>query len=171
MTPILTLVVAVARNGIIGAGGTLPWKLSSDMARFKAATMGKPILMGRKTWDSLPKKPLPGRPNIVLSRDPNFRADGAWAYSDLEAALASARAMADEASADEICVIGGAQLYAALLPRADRIRLTEVDLSPEGDARFPALDPAEWIETERETVAPGPKDDAGFEVRVLERRI
>jgi dihydrofolate reductase len=170
LTPILTLVVAVAKNGVIGAGGALPWRLSSDMARFKAATMGKPILMGRKTWESLPKKPLPGRPNIVLSRDPNFRADGGWTYADHEASLAAARAMAEQTGADEICIIGGAQLYAATLPIADRIRLTEVNLAPDGDARFPALDDAEWVEIERETVAAGPKDDAGLVVRVLERR-
>ena len=93
MTPKLTLVVAVAKNGIIGRDGVLPWRLSSDMKRFKAATMGKPVLMGRKTWDSLPKKPLPGRQNLILTRDADFKADGAWVYTDLAAMLAASCAM------------------------------------------------------------------------------
>ena len=89
VTPKLTLVVAVAKNGVIGRDGDLPWRLSSDLKRFKAATMGKPILMGRKTWDSLPRKPLPGRPNLILTRDANFQAEGAWVYTDLAAMLAA----------------------------------------------------------------------------------
>ena len=164
----LTLIVAIARNGIIGAGGALPWRLSSDLKRFKAATMGKPILMGRKTWESLPKKPLPGRKNIILTRDANFIAEGGWVHASLEAALATARAMAEADGACEVCVIGGAQVYQATLPLAQRIVLTEVDLAPEGDAFFPALGP-QWREISREAVARGVKDDADFTVRVLER--
>lgn len=164
----LTLVVAVAKNGIIGREGGLPWRLSSDMKRFKAATMGKPVLMGRKTWDSLPKKPLPGRQNLVLTRDANFKAEGAWLYTDLAAMLAAARAMAESAGVEEACVIGGAQLYEATLPLADRIMLTEVNLAPEGDARL-NLDLSDWREVSREAVARGDKDDADFVVRVLER--
>jgi dihydrofolate reductase len=166
--PKLTLVVAVANNGVIGADGRLPWRLSSDMKRFKAATMGKPVLMGRKTWDGLPNKPLTGRPNLVLSRDPNVIAEGAWLYSDLAVMLAAARAMAEASGVEEVCVIGGAQLYEATLPRADRIVLTEVDLSPAGDAHL-RLDLSQWREVSREDVAAGPKDDASFVVRVLER--
>jgi dihydrofolate reductase len=168
--PLLTLVAAVARNGAIGRDGALPWRLSSDMKRFKAATMGKPVLMGRKTWDSLPRKPLPGRPNLVLSRDPEFRAEGAWSYSKLDAFLSAAAAMAESSGADEMCVIGGSLLYAETLPMADRIILTEVDLEPEGDAFFPRLDAAQWIETAVEEVEQGAGDDARFRVRVLERR-
>ncbi len=164
----LTLVVAVAKNGIIGREGGLPWRLSSDMKRFKAATMGKPVLMGRNTWDSLPKKPLPGRQNLVLTRDANFKAEGAWLYTDLAAMLAAARAMAESAGVEEACVIGGAQLYEATLPLADRIMLTEVNLAPEGDARL-NLDLSGWREVSREAVARGDKDDADFVVRVLER--
>ncbi len=134
MIPKLTLVVAVAKNGVIGRDGALPWRLSSDMKRFKAATMGKPVLMGRKTWDSLPRKPLPGRQNLILTRDADFKADGAWVYTDLAAMLAAARAMSEAAGVEEACVIGGAQLYNAVLPQADRIILTEVNLEPEGDA-------------------------------------
>lgn len=166
--PKLTLVVAVAKNGVIGRDGALPWRLSSDMKRFKAATMGKPVLMGRKTWDSLPRKPLPGRQNLILTRDADFKADDAWIYTDLSAMLAAARAMAEAAGAEEACVIGGAQLYNAVLAQADRINLTEVNLEPEGDAHL-ALDLSQWREVSRENVTAGPNDDADFIVRVLER--
>jgi dihydrofolate reductase len=166
--PKLTLVVAIAKNGVIGREGALPWRLSSDMKRFKAATLGKPVLMGRKTWDSLPRKPLPGRQNLVLSRDPNVVAEGAWLYTDLAAMLAAARAMAVAAGVDEVCVIGGAQLYNAVLPQADRIVLTEVNLAPDGDAHL-QFDLSHWREVSREDVAAGPNDDADFSVRVLER--
>ena len=168
MIPKLTLVVAIARNNVIGRDGALPWRLSSDMKRFKATTMGKPVLMGRKTWDSLPKKPLPGRQNLVLTRDADFVAEGAWVYTDLTAMLAAGRAMAEAAGAEEACVIGGAQLYNAVLPQADRIILTEVNLAPEGDARLD-LDLSQWREVSRENVAAGPNDDVDFLVRVLER--
>jgi dihydrofolate reductase len=168
VTPKLTLVLAIAKNGVIGRDGALPWRLSSDMKRFKAATMGKPVLMGRKTWESLPKRPLQGRANLVLSRDASFVAEGARLYTDLEAMLAAGRAMAQAAGVEEMCVIGGAQLYEATLPRADRIVLTEVNLAPEGDARL-ALDLSQWREVSRERVARGEKDDADFTVRILER--
>ena len=166
--PKLTLVVAIAKNGVIGRDGDLPWRLSSDLKRFKATTMGKPVLMGRKTWQSLPKKPLPGRPNLILTRDANFAADGAWVYTDLAAMVAAGRAMAETSGAGEACVIGGAQLYEAMLAIADRIILTEVNLEPSGDARL-ALDLAAWREISREHVERGEKDDADFVVRVLER--
>ncbi|MES1202105.1 MAG: dihydrofolate reductase [Pseudomonadota bacterium] len=168
--PKLTLVVAVGRNAAIGARGGLPWRLSSDMKRFRAATMGKPVLMGRKTWDSLPKKPLPGRANLVLSRDRAFRAEGGWTYSKLDALLAAGSAMAENAGVDEVCVIGGALLYAETLPLADRLVLTTVDLAPEADAYFPKLDAADWRQVSREDVPKGEGDDADFTVRVLERR-
>lgn len=168
--PKLTLVVAVAKNGVIGRDGGLPWRLSSDLRRFKAATMGKPILMGRKTWDSLKLRPLPGRPNLVLTRDAKFRADGAWVYTKLDALLAAGASMAETSRASEFCIIGGARLYADTLPLADRVRLTEVDLEPEGDVTFPGLDESAWVEVEREEVPQGPKDDAPFVVRVLDRK-
>ncbi len=168
VSPKLTLVVAVAKNGVIGRDGDLPWRLRSDLKRFKAATMGKPVLMGRKTWDSLPRKPLPGRANLILTRDADFKADGAFVFTDLAAMLAAARAMAEAAGAEEACVIGGAQLYNAVLPQADRIILTEVNLEPEGDAHLD-LDLSVWREIAREDVAAGPDDDADFVVRTLER--
>lgn len=168
MTPKLTFVVAVAKNGVIGRDGALPWRLSSDMKRFKAATMDKPVLMGRKTWESLHVCPLPGRQNLILTRDANFKADGAWVYTDLAAMIAAGRAMAEVSGAQEVCVIGGAQLYEATLPQAERIVLTEVNLEPEGDAVL-HFDRAQWREVSAEHVERGPKDDADFVVRVLER--
>jgi dihydrofolate reductase len=124
--------------------------------------------MGRKTWESLPKKPLVERDNLVLTRDAAFAAPGAWVYTSLDAMLAAARAMAGKSGVDEVCVIGGAQLYEATLPFADRIVLTEVNLEPQGDARL-ALDLAQWREVSREHVPRGEKDDADFVVRVLEK--
>lgn len=166
--PKLTLVVAVAKNGVIGRDGDLPWRLSSDLKRFKAVTMGKPVLMGRKTWDSLPRKPLTGRQNLILTRDADFRADGAWVYTDLAAMIAAGRAMAKEAGVVEVCVIGGAHVFNAVMPQADRIVLTEVNLEPQGDARLD-FDLSQWREISREDVAAGPNDDADFVVRILER--
>ena len=166
--PKLTLVVAIAKNGVIGRNGSLPWRLSSDLKRFKAVTMGKPVLMGRKTWESLPKRPLAGRANLVLSRDPNFRAEGGWNFTRLDALIAAGRAMAEESGAGEACVIGGAHLFEATLGLADRIVLTEVNLEPAGDTHF-AIDRTAWRESSHEAVAPGANDDADFVVRVLER--
>ncbi|XBQ15361.1 MAG: dihydrofolate reductase [Oceanicaulis sp.] len=167
--PRLVIVVAVAKNGVIGAGGDLPWRIPSDLKRFKAATLGKPVIMGRKTWESLPRKPLPGRANIVVSRSMDAAA-GAQIVSTPEAALDAAASAAAHAGAGEVCLIGGAQLYEAFLPQTDMVILTEVDLAPEGDAVFPRLDPADWREVSAETVAPEPGDDAGYTVRLLERR-
>lgn len=165
----ITIVAARARNGVIGREGDLPWRLSSDMKRFRALTMGKPVVMGRKTWDSLPRKPLDGRANIVLTRDARFRTPGAFIYSDMALALAAARAMVDASGVEEACVIGGAGVFAEALPHATRLELTEVDLDAEGDVRFPAFDESAWREIAREDVAKGAKDDAAFTVRTLER--
>lgn len=140
---ILTLIVAVADNGVIGRDGGLPWRLPGDLAHFKATTMGKPIVMGRKTWESL-GRPLPGRDNIVVTRDPAYVADGAAVAADLDAALAAA------GDAGEVMIIGGAEIYALALPRADRIHLTRVHASPEGDTHFPDLDLDRWREVARE---------------------
>lgn len=167
--PRLTLVVARARNGVIGKDGALPWRLSSDLKHFKAVTLGRPVLMGRKTWDSL-GKPLPGRPNIVVSRNPRVQAPGAWVFSDFAAARAAGQAMARASGADSVCVIGGAALYAEALPGADRIILTEVDAAPEGDAIMPPIDEAAFVETARTPLPQGPKDDHAALVRVLDRR-
>ena len=178
MIPRLSLVVARARNGVIGRDGGLPWRLRSDLQRFKALTMGKPCLMGRATWESLPLKPLPGRLNVVLTRDEGWGEQGeaktslgqALICTSLDEALEIAREQAVEDGVDEICVIGGAALYAATLPRAHRLHLTEVEAVPEGDTLFPAFDEAQWIEVFCERHEPGEKDDHAFVFRTLERR-
>ncbi|MEP7174179.1 MAG: dihydrofolate reductase [Aestuariivirga sp.] len=159
----ISFVVAVSRNGVIGRNGGLPWHISTDLKRFKAITMGKPLIMGRKTWESLPKKPLPGRPNIVITRQKNYRAEGASVVSDVPAALAAA------GQVEEICVIGGGEIFDMLLPQTERIYLTEVDLEVDGDTFFPPIDPAQWTETAREIHPRGPNDSAGFVLRVLDR--
>lgn len=168
--PHLALVVARARNGVIGRGGDLPWRLRSDLQRFKAVTMGKPCIMGRKTWDSLPLKPLPGRLNLVLSKDESFGPKGAVACLTLDEAIEIGREQAMEDGVDEVCVIGGAGLFAAALPRAKRLYLTEVEAEPEGDVLFPPFDESAWAEVSSEAVPPGEKDDHAFLFRVLERR-
>ena len=143
MSPRITLVLARAANGVIGSKGGLPWRLPEDMRHFKEVTMGKPVVMGRKTWESLPKKPLPGRVNIVITRNSDFKAEGAQAVTSLDAALKAA------GDAPEIMIIGGAEIYKMALSRAHCIELTEVDATPEGDTHFPALSCA-WVETKRE---------------------
>lgn len=164
----LTLVLARAKNGVIGKDGRLPWRMKSDMERFKAVTMGKPVIMGRRTWAALDVRPLPGRDNIVLTRDTRFLAPGAYVCTDLDHALSAGRAMAQQNGADEICVIGGAEIYRATLPLADRLLLSEVNLDVDGDTRFP-LDLAGWREVNREHVPKGEGDDADFTLRTLER--
>lgn len=168
--PHLALVVARARNGVIGRDGDLPWRLRSDLQRFKAVTMGKPCIMGRRTWESLPLKPLPGRLNLVLSKDESFAAKGALVCTTLDEAVEIARETAQEDGVDEICVIGGTALFETALPRAKRLYLTEVEAEPEGDAVFPAFDEAAWKEVSSEPHPAGEKDDHAFVFRVLERR-
>lgn len=169
MTIPLALVVARARNGVIGREGGLPWRLKSDMAWFKANTLGKPVIMGRKTWDSLPLKPLPGRTNIVLSRDGSFEPPKAVVCETLAEALGIAREQAEEDGVGEVCVIGGSALFEMALPRARRLYLTEVLADVEGDVFFPAFDETAWKEVRREEHPAGPDDDHPFVLRVLER--
>ena len=137
--PRISLVLARADNGVIGRDGQLPWHLPADLKRFKAMTMGKPMIMGRKTFDSFPS-PLPGRRHIVLTRDRDWAAEGAEVVHSVEDALALA--------GDEVAVIGGAEVFALFLDRADRVELTEVHAAPEGDATVPAFQG--WLETARE---------------------
>ncbi|MGU3543610.1 dihydrofolate reductase [Methylobacterium sp. A52T] len=153
MSPIVSLVAAVARNGVIGRDNGLAWHLSSDLKRFKALTMGKPMLMGRRTWDSI-GRPLPGRRTLVLTRDTGFRAEGVETVHDWASALAGAGA--------ELMVVGGAEIYALALPHADRLHLTEVEAEPAGDVRFPAFDRARFRETFREAHPAGPRDEHAF---------
>ena len=161
--------VARGRNGVIGREGALPWRIKSDLKLFKAVTLGKPVIMGRKTWDSLPKKPLPGRLNLVLSRDGAFEPQGAVACEHFEEALEIGREQASEDGVDEVCVIGGRALFELALPRARRLYLTEVDAEPQGDVHFPEFDEAQWREVRRETYPAGEGDEFPFVFRVLER--
>jgi len=155
--PRIVLVVAVAANGVIGRDGDLPWRLPSDLKRFKALTLGKPVLMGRKTWASI-GKPLPGRPNIVVTRDPDFSAPGAQVVSSLEAGLAAARREAERLGVDEICVIGGGEIYRQVFDRADILHVTHVEAEVEGDTRFPEIDPAQFDKVVEEPIPQGGKD-------------
>jgi dihydrofolate reductase len=140
------LIAAVARNGVIGRDNKLPWKLSEDLKHFKALTMGHPMVMGRKTWESLPGR-LPGRPHIVVTRNPAYQAEGATVVASLHAAVAAAGQMEN---GDEVFVVGGADLYAQAFDFADRLQLTEIDADYEGDAHFPNWDRSHWRETARE---------------------
>jgi dihydrofolate reductase len=162
--------VARSRNGIIGRDGDLPWRLKTDLAHFRTLTIGKPVIMGRKTWESLPRRPLAGRTNIVLTHDMSFEPKGAVVCQDFSEAVQIAREQAEEDGADEVCVIGGAALFALALPKARRIYLTEVEAEVEGDVRFPSLNEADWREISREAHAAGEGDDHDMVFRVLERR-
>ncbi|HEY0927306.1 dihydrofolate reductase [Brevundimonas sp.] len=172
--PSLVLVVARGANGVIGRDGDLPWRLRSDLQRFKAITIGKPCIMGRKTWESLPLKPLPGRLNVVVTRDEGYGEDGeakgALVVTNLDEAIEIAREQAEEDGVEEVCVIGGAALFEAVLPRAKRLYITEVDAAPDGDVHFPAFDPVCWTEVSAEAHPAGEKDDHAFVFKVFERR-
>jgi dihydrofolate reductase len=176
--PCVSLIVAVARNRVIGRNGQLPWHMPSDLAHFRRLTLGKPVIMGRRTFRSL-RKPLDGRDNLIVSRDPDL-ARGLErltagpgfviaAFTTLEDALAAARRLALERQASEIMIIGGAEIYRALLARAGRIYLSEIDAEPVGDAVFPEIDPAQWREVSREPLARGPSDDHSATLVTLDR--
>jgi dihydrofolate reductase len=162
--------IARARNGVIGRDGALPWRLKSDLALFRAVTMGKPVIMGRKTWDSLPKKPLVGRLNIVLSRDGSFEPHGAVVCETFQEAVSIGREQAEEDGADEICVIGGASLFELALQRARRLYLTEVDAEVAGDVVLSPIDESRWREVRAERHEASERDEHPFTFRVLERR-
>jgi len=160
---VLALIAAVARNGVIGRAGKLPWRLPDDLAHFKRTTLGHPLIMGRKTWESL-RGPLPGRRNLVVTRAPGYRADGAEVFGSLDAALA---ACAPETDA---FVIGGAEIYAQALPRADRLYLTRVHADVSGDALFPELGSDEFREISRVDHPADERHAHAFSIVVLERR-
>jgi dihydrofolate reductase len=164
----LTLVVAVAENGVIGRSGGLPWRLKSDLAHFRALTWGKPVVMGRRTFASIPK-PLKGRTTIVVSRDPAFAAPGIVVAPNLAAALATARGDALRRGADAIAIIGGQDIFARTLPMADRLEITEVHARPQGDTFFPPIDPEQWRDVGRTAHPAGPGDDAPFTFVTYER--
>ena len=147
----ISLILARADNGVIGNKGGLPWRLADDLRRFKALTMGKPCIMGRKTWESLPSRPLPGRTNIVVTRGRAFAAEGVVVVHSFKEALDRVQ----EESPAEVMVIGGAEIFAAALPRVTRIYLTEIHAAPEGDVRFPVFAPQQWRESAREDCVSG----------------
>jgi dihydrofolate reductase len=165
----LAIVVAAASNGVIGRDNRLLWRLKTDLRRFRALTLGKPLVMGRKTFQSI-GKPLPGRECIVVTRDRTFRPEGVRVVHDLGAALALGRQVAREMDADAVMIGGGGEIYAATLPLADRVHLTEVALAPEGDAHFPPLDPTQFRAVHREEHPAGPDDEAAFAFVDYERR-
>lgn len=167
--PKMTIVAAVGRNGVIGRDGGMPWRLSSDLKRVKAITLGKPIVMGRRTLESI-GRPLPGRDNLVVSRDPAYRVAGAATFTSLDAALAEARRIAAEKGLEEFIVFGGGAIYAETIGRADRLRLTRVDAAPEGDTVFPPIDPAAWDLVHEETLPRTERDDADATAQDFERR-
>jgi dihydrofolate reductase len=165
------MIVAIAQNGVIGANGGLPWRLSSDLKRFKRDTMGKPIIMGRKTHESIGKA-LPGRPNIVVSRRDDFSAPGVDVVKSLEEAIKLANIrIATMGLAPEICIIGGGELYRAGIDLADRLYVTHVMAEPDGDTYFPEIVPSRWKPVQREAFAAGEKDSAETIYVVYERTL
>jgi len=165
----IVLVAAVGENLVIGRDGQLPWRLKSDLQHFKKVTLNRPVVMGRKTHESIGKL-LPGRTNIVLSRDLTLVAQGAVLATSLDAALSFARADAAKHGVDEIMVIGGSDIFNATMPMADRLEITHVHAAPEGDAVFPPIDPEVWQEVRREEHYAGPDDDANFTLATYVRR-
>jgi dihydrofolate reductase len=165
----IVFVVAIAENGVIGAGNAMPWRLKSDMARFKALTIGKPVIMGRKTFESLPRRPLPNRTNIVITRDAAYRANGAIVTTSAADAGAVALGDALRRSVTEIAVIGGAEIFRQWLDRADRLEITEVHARPDGDTHFD-IDKAEWDEVARVRHPAGPDDSADYSYVTYRRR-
>jgi dihydrofolate reductase len=165
----IVIVAAIGENNVIGKDGQLPWKIRSDLRHFRSVTLDKPVIMGRKTYLSI-GKPLDRRTNIVVTRDPAFSAPGVTTAPSFEAALALARADAEKRGADEIMIIGGADIFAAAMPLADRLEITHVHASPEGDVYFPVIDAKLWYEHSREARAAGPDDSADFAVAAYLRR-
>ena len=165
----IVLIVAVADNGVIGSDGAIPWRLKTDQQRLKAMTMGKPVVMGRKTFVSL-KRPLPGRTNIVVTRDQHFRAAGAVVTTSFAVARAVARADALRRRACEIAVIGGAEIYAQWMDIADRLEITEVHARPQGDTRLAAIELADWEEVARVRNSANSDDSVDFSYVTYRRR-
>ena len=169
MAPVrLSIIAAVAANGVIGDGTGMPWRLSTDMQRFRALTMGKPVVVGRKTFETF-GKPLAGRTNIVVSRRQDYRPEGAIVVNSLDAALALAEDTAREAGGDEVMILGGGEIYAAAMDRADRLYITHVEAEPDGSVRLPPIDPAEWRAASTERVPAGERDSAASVFSVYER--
>ncbi|WP_375695199.1 dihydrofolate reductase [Bartonella sp. AC90GZZY] len=165
----ICFIAAVAENGVIGREGAMPWHLSTDLQRFKALTLGKPIIMGRKTWDSL-GRPLPGRTNIVITRDCTFNAEGAVVAYSLLQACSLATSVASQNDVKEIFIIGGGEIFQQGLPMADKIFLTEVLASIEGDSFFPVFDKEKWTIVQTQDIPKGDKDSHPTRFVVYERK-
>lgn len=161
---IVSLIAAVADNGVIGRDNDLPWRIKSEMQYFKRTTMGAPVIMGRKNYDAM-KRALPGRRNIVMTRDASVT------LPDADIAHTPDEALQFAAGAAEVFVIGGAEIYRLMLPLAHKIYLTEVHLKPDGDVIFPVFDRSDWVETKREFHPQAPGEDAGYTITVLERKL
>ena len=169
MTAMVAMIAAVGANGVIGSDGEIPWRLPSDFAHFKRTTLGKPLIMGRKTFESI-GKPLPGRTNIIVTRQPGYAAEGALVASSLAEALERAREVAAADGADEIMIGGGGEIYREAMPLAERLYVTHVDASPDGDAWFPSIEPSNWeVETVLD-VSRTDRDSHAFSVKVYRRR-
>lgn len=165
----LSMIAAVARNGVIGSNQAIPWRIPSDFAWFKQTTLGKPIIMGRKQFESV-GKPLPGRTNIVVTRQVGYQPEGVLVFHDLDLALAKAHQIAEADGVDEVMVIGGGDLYAQLIGSADRLYISHVELSPAGNVRFPEIAASEWLLADMPEVPVSPRDEAAYRVKVYERR-
>lgn len=164
----VSLILAVARNGVIGRDNQIPWRISSDMRRFRKLTLGKPIVMGRKQYDSV-GRPLDGRDNIVLTRDPAFSAPGIHVVHDIDAALALGKRLAEQRGADEVMIIGGAQVYALAMPYATRIYLSAIEADVEGDVRFDLPDLSRWRFVATEHCPAGNKDEYPHSFTIIDR--
>ncbi|KFL27482.1 diacylglycerol kinase [Devosia sp. 17-2-E-8] len=169
MTIKIAMIAAIGSNGVIGAGNAMPWRLPSDFAHFKRTTMGKPLIMGRKTFESIGKA-LPGRINIVVTRQKGYQPDGVLVIDSLDAAIDHARTIAEAEGVDEVFIGGGGELYREAMPLADRLYITEVDLAPQGDTVFPSIDHNVWVVVDEPEVPLTGKDTASFRVKVYERR-
>lgn len=166
--PKLSLIVAKSLNGVIGLNGNLPWRLSSDLKFFKSTTLGKPVLMGRVTWESLPF-PLPGRPNLVLTNNKNYLAEGAEVFNSADKMIARGYELAGQMNVDEVMLIGGAKLYASQMKYCDRLYVSEVNATIEGDVYFPEIDTNTWKLASETEFSKDLKDDYSFKVQVFER--
>ncbi|MEQ9636090.1 MAG: dihydrofolate reductase [Devosia marina] len=168
MSVLISLIAAVARNNVIGADQSIPWRIPSDFAWFKQTTMGKPMVMGRKQFETF-SKPLPGRPHIVVTRQHDYRPEGVLVRHSLQEALAAARRLAEASDQNEIMVIGGGDIYAQALPLADRLYISHVDLAPDGDVHFPPIDADEWRVVDEPDMPRSERDPATYAIRVYER--
>jgi len=166
--PKLSAIVAKSRNNVIGVEGGLPWHISSDLQFFKKTTLNKPVLMGRVTWEGLPF-PLPGRPNLVLTRNKNYMSPPAEVFNSIRGLVGRGYEIAGETNVKEVMVTGGAGLYKILLPHCDRLYVTDVHVEIEGDAYFPQIDSNKWKLSRERFVAAGPKDDFDYTIRIYDR--